>query len=411
MTTKPKNAKTDRNGRREAVLEAALEAFSARGFGKTTISQIASVSNVPEATIYEYFRNKEDILLSLADQFVHTLHRDLEVHFLGVEGVINRFRKFLWHHLYAFQENPAYARLFSLELLNNPRYRNSSACRSLMDYRGELREIIRDGVREGTFTRRLMPELAEIMVFGTMHHMILSKVVLGKPLELVSRAEALYDLFMGAMLTDNYPPGEVIREENSRRRDILTAALYEFRESGFQQATISKIAKRAGVTEPTIYEHFKNKQELLYAIPEAAMKGYLVESVDADLANLDTPAHHLQTFLLHQIRSARDFPAYYDLLTTELRSNMSFYRSPHYQSLREYSARLMGILKKGANSGCFRKDLDLPAARDLYFGTLDELTLSVVVVDGSGRITAYAEDVFDMILHAFQVREKAGPAA
>ncbi|MCF8025588.1 MAG: TetR/AcrR family transcriptional regulator [Desulfobacteraceae bacterium] len=405
MTTKVKQNRIDRNERRDAVLNTALEAFSTNGFDKTTISQIASASNVPEATIYEYFQNKEDILFSLADQFTQALRRDLKVHFLGVEGVINRFRKFLWHHLYAFQENPAYSRLFSLELLNNPRYRNSPACRSLLAYRDELLEIIKEGIRSGVFTPRLRPELAEIMVFGTMHHMILSKVVLEKPLELVSRAGRLYELFMGALFAENYPQKEVIRVENGRRRDILTAALYEFYESGFQQATISKIAKRAGVTEPTIYEHFKNKQDLLYAIPEAAMKGYLVESVDADLANQDTPVHRLRTFLLHQIRSARDFPAYYYLLTTELRSNMRFYRSPHYHSLREYSARLAGILKEGASQGYFRRDLDLEAARDLYFGTLDELTLSVVIVGGFDRITAYAEEVFDMILHAISPPE------
>lgn len=408
MTRKINQKAKKRNGRRDAVLEAAIAAFSKNGYGKTTISQIASASSVPEATIYEYFQNKEDILFSLAEQFTYSLRQNLHVHFLGVTGVLNRLRKFLWHHLYAFQENPAHCRLFSLELLNNPRYRNSAACQSLLSYRTELLEIINEGIREGVFSNLLMPDLAEIMVFGTMHHMILSKVVLGKPLELVPQAENLYNLFMGALLAENYPQREVIREENPRRRDILTAALYEFRDSGFQQATISKIAKRAGVTEPTIYEHFKNKQDLLYAIPEAAMKGYLVESVDADLANQDTPVHRLRTFLLHQIRSARDFPTYYYLLTTELRSNMNFYRSPHYQSLREYSARLTGILKDGIAQGYFRNDLDLAAARDLYFGTLDELTLSVVIVDDSNRITTYAEDVFDMILHAVLAPE-SGP--
>ncbi len=401
MSTRERSGRKDRNGRRDAVLEASLQAFSAKGFDGTTISQIASGSGVPEASIYEYFRNKEDILFSLADRFLKGLRKDLEVQFLGVEGVVNRFRKFLWHHLYAFEQNPAYCRLFSLELLNKPRYRTSPACSSLEEYRKELRSIIEEGVREGVFTGRVTPELSEIMVFGTIHHMILSKVVLGKPLELVSRANVLFELFMGALLAESYPEKEAIRSKNPKQRNILKAALYEFREHGFQQATISRIAKRAGVTEPTIYEHFKNKQELLYAIPDTAMKGHLVESVDADLANQNTPIHRLRTFLLHQILSARDFPAYYYLLTTELRTNLNFYRSPHYQSLREYSSRLVSIIKEGVSQGFFRSGLDIEAARDLYFGTLDELTLTLVIVDGADRITSYTEDVFDMILHAF----------
>jgi len=400
MAAKEKQGRLDRNGRREAILEAALQAFATNGFEKTTISQVASDSSVPEASIYEYFRNKEDILFSLGDQFIQNLQSDLTVHFLGVEGTVNRLRKFLWHHLYIFQENPAYCRLFSLELLNNPRYRTSPACRSLTQYRLELKAIIEEGIREGIFFKQLMPELAEIMIFGTMHHMILSKVVLGKPLDLVSRANTLFELFMAALLAENYPRQEAIGAEKGKKGDILTAALYEFRESGFQQATISKIAKRASVTEPTIYENFTNKEELLYAIPEAVMKGHLVESVDADLSNHDTPVNRLRTFLLHQIRSARDFPVYYYLLTTELRSHINFYKSSHYDSLREYSARLTGILQEGMAQGLFRKDLDIAAVRDLYFGTLDELTLSVVIVAGSDRIISYTEDLFDLILHA-----------
>lgn len=388
------------SARRDAVMDAALKAFSIYGFGKTTVSVIAADSGVPEATIYAYFRNKEDILFSLGERFIRKLRKDLDLHFLGVEGDINRFRKFLWHHLYAFEENPAYCRLFSLELLNNPRYRMSSAFEVLMDYRFELRKIVDSGIKNGVFAGRLSSYLAEIMVFGTMHHMILSKVVLGKPLDLVSRASALFDLFMGALLAKNYPPKNVIRLENGKRHDILTAALYEFRESGFKQATISKIANRAGVTEPTIYEHFTNKKELLFAIPEAAMSGYLVESVDRDLANQDTPVNRFRTFLLHQIHSARDFPEYYYLLITELRNNIDFYNSPHYHSLREYSARLTEILQEGVSRGFFNPNLDFQLARDVYFGTLDELILSVVIVDGSDRITAFAEDVFDMLLHA-----------
>lgn len=384
-------------------MDAALKLFSSHGFDKTTVSLIATASGMPEATIYAYFRNKEDILFTLGERFARKLRMDLELHFLGVEGDINRFRKFLWHHLYAFEENPLYCRLFSLELLNNPRYRTSTSFEVLMDYRRELRKIVDSGIENGVFSKRISSYLAEIMVFGTMHHMMLSKVVLEKPLDLVSRANVLFDLFMGALLTDSYPPEKVIRIEHCKRHDILTAALHEFHESGFQQATMAKIAARAGVTEPTIYEHFTNKKELLFAIPEAAMAGYLVESVDRDLNNQDTPVNRFRTFLLHQVRSARDFPEYYYLLITELRSNVDFYKSPHYSSLREYSGRLNSILHEGVLRGFFRPDLDCQSARDFYFGTLDELILSPVIVDGSESITAFAEDVFDILFHAFSV--------
>lgn len=52
-----------------------------------------------------------------------------------------------------------------------------------------------------------------------------------------------------------------------RRAQILEAAAKVFAEKGFQQATISEIAAEAGVSEGTIYNYFRSKEELLINIP------------------------------------------------------------------------------------------------------------------------------------------------
>lgn len=57
------------------------------------------------------------------------------------------------------------------------------------------------------------------------------------------------------------------------RAEILSAALKEFAETGFRGASTSSIARRAKVTQPLIYHHFKSKQALWDAVVDGLFGG------------------------------------------------------------------------------------------------------------------------------------------
>src|SRR5215831_6325877 len=52
-----------------------------------------------------------------------------------------------------------------------------------------------------------------------------------------------------------------------RQDQILDAAARVFAEKGFERATIHDVAQTAGVAEGSIYNYFKNKQDLLVHLP------------------------------------------------------------------------------------------------------------------------------------------------
>ncbi len=54
----------------------------------------------------------------------------------------------------------------------------------------------------------------------------------------------------------------------SKRDDIVTAAVEVFLEKGYAGTSISEVAKEAGVIKATIYSHFKDKEQLFTAIIE-----------------------------------------------------------------------------------------------------------------------------------------------
>jgi AcrR family transcriptional regulator len=56
--------------RRAAILEAAADVFAAKGFARATIKEIAARADVAEGTIYNYFSNKRDLLVAMAQHVI-----------------------------------------------------------------------------------------------------------------------------------------------------------------------------------------------------------------------------------------------------------------------------------------------------------------------------------------------------
>ena len=70
-------------------------------------------------------------------------------------------------------------------------------------------------------------------------------------------------------------PKTEIREEA-----ILHAASLELCEKGYDAATISGIAKRAGVADGTIYKYVSDKRELLFRVLSKSIEGHVNQTIE-----------------------------------------------------------------------------------------------------------------------------------
>jgi AcrR family transcriptional regulator len=73
-----------------------------------------------------------------------------------------------------------------------------------------------------------------------------------------------------------------------RIADIIDAALHEFREKGYDQVTLSDIARRANIPRTTIYRYFPNREALLTAVNNRIFEP--VQALIAACGSLPTPA-------------------------------------------------------------------------------------------------------------------------
>jgi len=65
--------------KKNALLASAFAEFSAKGFGATTAKSIADSAGVATGTFYQYFHNKDDVLLEVTRQRFEELHDHLQV--------------------------------------------------------------------------------------------------------------------------------------------------------------------------------------------------------------------------------------------------------------------------------------------------------------------------------------------
>ncbi|MDD5312236.1 MAG: TetR/AcrR family transcriptional regulator [Dehalococcoidia bacterium] len=56
--------------RREQILKAALSVFSTRGYGESTMADVAEAAGVGVGTIYNYYKDKRDLLISLVQNLL-----------------------------------------------------------------------------------------------------------------------------------------------------------------------------------------------------------------------------------------------------------------------------------------------------------------------------------------------------
>ena len=102
--------------KRDVILEAALDIFSAHGFRGSTVDQIAEAAGMSKPNLLYYFRGKEDMHESLIKQLLDTWLAPLRE--LDEEGdPMTEIRSYIRRKLEMARDFPRESRLFANEIL------------------------------------------------------------------------------------------------------------------------------------------------------------------------------------------------------------------------------------------------------------------------------------------------------
>ncbi|MDY6971759.1 MAG: TetR family transcriptional regulator [Thermodesulfobacteriota bacterium] len=84
------------------------------------------------------------------------------------------------------------------------------------------------------------------------------------------------------------------------RKKILDESIELFSELGFSKASIRDLVRAVGVTNSTVYVHFKNKDEILFSIIEN-IAAVLRTELDAAIEKQDDPVECLRDMIFRQV--------------------------------------------------------------------------------------------------------------
>lgn len=179
------------------ILEAATKVFARKGFYNATIADVSRVADVAEGTIYLYFKNKDDLLISIfehsIDLFVQALHRELS----GVTNPAAKLRRFVILHLKLVQENPDLAQVLQIELRQSTKFMKEYEGRKFGEYIHLVQSILEEGQQAGLFRGELNPRILRRALFGAVDEMALEWLLMKKKkYSLEVCAEQLVRLFL-----------------------------------------------------------------------------------------------------------------------------------------------------------------------------------------------------------------------
>lgn len=161
------------------IIDAAKSLFAEKGYQQTTISEIAGAVGLSEGSIYEHFKGKEDLLLTIPDMWVKDAIQELELQLFGIEGAVNKLRKYLWWYLRYIENEPVTAKVVFLFLKTHPNFLHTDVYPNVRTFYASLLKIFEEGRDSGEFDKDLDPYIARSIFLGTIEHMVIRWLIKG----------------------------------------------------------------------------------------------------------------------------------------------------------------------------------------------------------------------------------------
>ena len=202
----PSDPPRERADKHELILEAAISVFAEKGFHGARIADIARAAGVADGTIYLYFRNKDDVLLTIFEEKMEMLTAGLRAALDGVDDPLDRIRTFARYHCRQVQEHRALAEVLQIELRLSNKFLKEYRPEKLWEYLHVFAAIVRDGQERGLIRAEVDAFVAMWAFFGALDELGVQWVLARrKQFSLEATADQVAELFIRGMAVSPSP--------------------------------------------------------------------------------------------------------------------------------------------------------------------------------------------------------------
>ncbi|GEN36682.1 MULTISPECIES: TetR/AcrR family transcriptional regulator [Aneurinibacillus] len=183
----------------QSIIEAAVKVIARYGYHQAQVSKIAKEASVADGTIYLYFDNKDDILISLFKEKVGTFINTARARIAPLEKAEDRLRELIYMHLWQMSQDRDLAIVTQIETRQaNPNLR-AGIYEVLKHYLDLIDEVIFLGKEQGVFRPDIEHRVARKMIFGTLDEAVTSWVMNERNQNLVSLVDPIHNLFINGL--------------------------------------------------------------------------------------------------------------------------------------------------------------------------------------------------------------------
>ncbi|MBM7653084.1 TetR/AcrR family transcriptional regulator [Neobacillus cucumis] len=178
------------------IIDAAVVVIAENGYHQAQVSKIAKQAGVADGTIYLYFKNKEDILISLFEEKMGEFVEKIEEKIAGKVTAGEKLLMMIETHFQLLSEDHHMAIVTQLELRQSNKDLRLRINEVLRGYLKVIDKIILEGKETGEFSNDLDVRLARQMIFGTIDETVTSWVMNEEKYDLMSLASPVHKLLI-----------------------------------------------------------------------------------------------------------------------------------------------------------------------------------------------------------------------
>lgn len=160
----------------DRILDAALHVFAAKGYHEARISEVARAAGVADGTIYLYFKNKDDLLISLFEHHLEAINRGLRAELETHQGARERLEHSIRYHLRLARDNPTLTQFITIEIRRSAKFMKDYAKDQFHAYLDLFGDALEQGKTEGVFRADTRTGMFKQALFGALDNICVTWV-------------------------------------------------------------------------------------------------------------------------------------------------------------------------------------------------------------------------------------------
>jgi TetR/AcrR family fatty acid metabolism transcriptional regulator len=182
------------------IIDAAVIVIAENGYHQAQVSKIAKQAGVADGTIYLYFKNKDDILVSLFREKMGNFVENIQSKIAGFHSAAEKLLIMVQTHFDMLSNDRHLAKVIQLELRQASMDLRVRLNDVLKSYLKVVDQILQEGIDHGEFPDSLDIRLTRQMIFGTIDEVITTWVMNEQKYDLSALAQKVHHLLLNGIM-------------------------------------------------------------------------------------------------------------------------------------------------------------------------------------------------------------------